>query len=88
METKSSQCQVYGTNLYHLQSLKLPELTAQYLADIKQIIRPVEVMFKQGAFVVNIRGRIWHAVGLDEAHEMLLNKKCKLFEQKRRDKNG
>ena len=54
------------------------KLIAQHLADIKQIIRPVEVMFKQGAFVVNITGRTWHAVGLDEAHEMLINKKCKM----------
>ena len=34
-------------------------------------------MFEQGAFVVNINGRPWHAVAIDEAHEMLINKACK-----------
>lgn len=34
-------------------------------------------MFEQGAFVVNICGRSWHSVGLDEAHEMLINRQCK-----------
>ena len=34
-------------------------------------------MFRQGGFVVNISGRPWHAVALDESHEMLINKHCK-----------
>ncbi len=31
----------------------------------------------QGAFVVNITGRAWHSVGIDESREMLINKSCK-----------
>ena len=35
-------------------------------------------MFQQGAFVVSITGLTWHSVAIDEAHEMLTNKTCKL----------
>ena len=38
---------------------------------------PIIAMFKQGAFVVSIKGRAWHSVAIDEAHEMLVNKDCK-----------
>ena len=37
----------------------------------------VLLMFTQGAFVANISGREWHSVGIDEAHEMLINRQCK-----------
>ena len=30
-------------------------------------------MFEQGALVVSITGRVWHSVGINEAHEMLIN---------------
>ena len=39
---------------------------------------PMLLMLSQGAFVVNICGREWHSVGIDEAHEMLINKQIKL----------
>ena len=34
-------------------------------------------MFHQGGFVVSICGNAWHSVGIDEAHEMLINRECK-----------
>ena len=37
----------------------------------------IVAMFKQGAFSVSIRGRPWHSVAIDKAHEMLINKACK-----------
>ena len=30
--------------------------------------------FKAGGFAVSITGRAFHSVGLDESHEMLINK--------------
>ena len=38
---------------------------------------PILTMFRQGAFVVSITSRSWHSVGIDESHEMLINKDCK-----------
>ena len=35
------------------------------------------LMLSQRAFVLNITGREWHSVAIDEGHEMLINKQCK-----------
>ena len=53
-------------------------LISKHLADILMMPRSVLAMFQQGAFVVSIKGRAWHSVGVDEAHEMQINKSCKL----------
>ena len=54
------------------------KLISNHISDLLSLPQSVLLMFKQGAFVVNICGRPWHSVGLDEAHEMLINKHCKM----------
>ena len=39
--------------------------------------KPVLQHFESGAFVSNIKGYSYSSVGIDEAHEMLINKHCK-----------
>ena len=53
------------------------KVISQHLTDILTMPKSILTMFEQGAFVVSISGRDWHSVGLDEAHEMLINKGCK-----------
>ena len=53
------------------------KIIGQHLADVLTMPDNILTMFKQGAFVVSISGREWHSVGIDEAHEMLINKQCK-----------
>lgn len=53
------------------------KIIGQHIVDVLNMPHNILTMFKQGAFVVSIRGREWHSVGLDEAHEMLINKQCK-----------
>lgn len=53
------------------------KLISQHLDDLLSIPQSVLTVFEQGAFVISIRGREWHSVGMDESHEMLVNKSCK-----------
>ena len=54
------------------------KLISRHLADLLIMPQSVLTMFQQGAFVVSITGRTWHSVAIDEAHEMLINKACKM----------
>ena len=53
-------------------------LISRHLTDIVTMPDSVLEMFKQGGFVVSITGREWHSVGIDEGHEMMINKACKM----------
>jgi len=53
------------------------KLIAQHIADILCMPPSILSMFQQGGFVISISGRAWHSVGIDEAHEMLINKESK-----------
>lgn len=44
------------------------KLIADHLADLLCMPPSVLATLQQGAFVVNINGRPWHVVGIDEAH--------------------
>ena len=47
------------------------------MADLLSFPTEVKNFFQKGAFVVSITGHDWHCVGVNEAHEMLINKVCK-----------
>ena len=53
------------------------KLIARHTADVLCMPPQVHTMFQHGGFVVSISGRAWHSVGIDEAHEMLINRSCK-----------
>ena len=53
------------------------KLISVHIADVLAMPRAIVTMFNQGAFVVSISGRAMHSVGIDEAHEMLINRECK-----------
>ena len=54
------------------------KLIPQHLADCLLLPDEIQDKFAAGGFSVSITGRPWHSVGLDEAHEMLINKDCKM----------
>ena len=53
------------------------KLISNYIHDLLNLPDSMLLMLSQGDFVVNICGREWHSVGIDEAHEMLINKQIK-----------
>ena len=54
------------------------KLISRHLADVLTMPQSVLTMLQQGGFVVSITGKAWHSVGIDESHEMLINKSCKM----------
>ena len=54
------------------------KLISRHLADLICMPESLLTMFRHGAFVVSIKGRSLHSVAIDEAHEMLINKACKM----------
>ena len=42
------------------------KLISQHIEDIATMPASIITMFRQGAFVVNISGRPWHSVGIDD----------------------
>lgn len=54
------------------------KLIPQHLADCLLLPDEIKEKFASGGFAVSITGRPWHSVGLDEAHEMLIKKDCKM----------
>ena len=53
------------------------KVIAQHIADIHFLPYAVKAFFHKGGFVVSITGQPWSSVGIDEAHEMLINRACK-----------
>ena len=55
------------------------KLIAQHINDL--LTMPQEIMehLRKGGYSVSILGRPGHSVGIDEAHEMCVNKDCKEF---------
>ena len=54
------------------------KIIPQHLADCILLPADITTSFSNGGFSISITGRPWHSVGIDEAHEMLINKDCKL----------
>ena len=54
------------------------KLISAHLHDLLTIPEAILLMFRQGAFVISICGREGHSVAIDEGHEMLINKQCKM----------
>ena len=50
------------------------DMLPQHFSEVLTLPAYIRECFEQGGFVCNMRGRRMHAVALDEAHEMLVNK--------------
>ena len=57
---------------------KYQKLIPQHIVDLLTIPEVLSHL-KKGEFTVSIRGRAGHSVGIDEAHEMCINKDCKEY---------
>ena len=55
------------------------KLIPQHIVDLLTIPNDLLSQLGHGGFTVSIRGRSCHSVGIDEAHEMCVNKYCKEY---------
>ena len=55
------------------------KLIPQHIVDMLTIPEEILSHLSKGGFTVSIRGRPCHSVGIDEAHEMGINKECKEY---------
>lgn len=53
------------------------KLISQHISDMDDLPQPMLEELRNGGFVVSLKGRPCHSVGIDEAHEMCINKDCK-----------
>ena len=58
---------------------KYQKLIVQHISDILHFPDEVLCHLFEGGFTVSITGRACHSVGIDEAHEMCINKECKQY---------
>ena len=54
------------------------QLICHHIADILTLPEPILKYFSEGGFVVSVTGALCHSVAVDEAHEMGINKSCKM----------
>ena len=55
------------------------KLIPQHIVDVLALPHEILSQLTQGGFTLSIRGRRGHNVGIDEGHEMCINKECKEF---------
>ena len=58
---------------------KYAKLIPHHIVEMLAIPNEVLTHLKQGGFTVSILGRPCHSIGIDEAHEMCINRECKEF---------
>ena len=58
---------------------KYQKLVPQHIVDLLTIPNDVLSHLEQGGFTISLKGRPCHSVGVDESHEMCINKDCKEF---------
>ena len=53
-------------------------LISRQICDVLNLPTTILQSLSEGGFVASITGAQWHSVAIDEAHEMLINKSCKM----------